>query len=797
MIELRFRLNKALVILITAIAVLQLNIPAFASTAEMLDEWSSSASRAEEILEANLASTSALEVLLGELSEQRAQAAELEAASREKINPLRAQLLALGEPPAEGSAPEADEVSARRSDLNRQISEATVPLLVAQAAYKRADGLIKRINEIIRSRFQEKLVALGPTPLNPVLWPDAISSLTDYGSRVFDEIKSNFSNPSSLKELKQKAPLALLVFILGLWILLGLRRSFSPIIKRALAYGDEPMLWQAALSNMARLFVPLVGAVAVVFAISASGLLGLSGQALQAALPYAAFAIVLAPWLGRTIFNIGGVGGAIDGDSYETSGYRICYFLGITYALYLLLESANSQSGFTPETQAVLHFPLIVLSSIGLFQLSRLIRRKIKRENNGEEIEVSVFAYSDFVSRVLFIVSLVAPVLAGVGYFAAAKFLIYPMILSLALLAGLLVVFDFFKVFLDHWTRTEEREIVKQRFQLVPVFVGFIMTLAAIPLLALIWGARVSDLQEIWVWVNEGVSIGESKFSISELLVFVFVFGLGYTITRLVQKTVRNSVLPKTRLDIGGKTAVLAGIGYSGIFFAALAAISATGLDLSSLAIVAGALSVGIGFGLQTIVSNFVSGIILLVERPIKEGDWIQAGGFEGIVRKISVRATLIDTFDRCAVIIPNSELIAGSVLNWTSPDKTGRVKVPVGVAYGSSPERVKEILLSIAEGHPDTLKYPAPSVIFTGFGASSLDFEIRAFLRDVNSMLSARSEMNFEISRRFEEEGIEIPFAQSDITIRNADDIGVAMANMFETLKSSDQKTKTDETNN
>jgi len=268
-------------------------------------------------------------------------------------------------------------------------------------------------------------------------------------------------------------------------------------------------------------------------------------------------------------------------------------------------------------------------------------------------------------------------------------------------------------------------------------------------------------------------------------LVFVLVFGIGYTITRLLQKTIRNTVLPRTKMDIGGKSAVLTGVGYAGVTIAAFAAISATGLDLSSLAIVAGALSVGIGFGLQAIVSNFVSGIILLVERPIKEGDWIIAGGHEGIVRKISVRATLVDTFDRCAVVIPNSDLIAGSVLNWNSPDLSGRVKVPIGVAYGTDPEKVKTVLLSIAADQPAALKYPAPKVIFKSFGASSLDFEMRVFIRDVGNILSVRSDINFEIARRFAQDGIEIPFDQHDVTLKNVDQIGAAVSDAIKGMGS------------
>ena len=172
--------------------------------------------------------------------------------------------------------------------------------------------------------------------------------------------------------------------------------------------------------------------------------------------------------------------------------------------------------------------------------------------------------------------------------------------------------------------------------------------------------------------------------------------------------------------------------------------------------------------GLQSIVNNFVSGLILLFERPIKVGDWIVTASGEGTVRKISVRSTEIETFDRSSIIVPNSELISSTVTNWTHKNKLGRITVPLGVAYGSDPEKVKEILLKCANDHPMIVSYPEPFVTWMDFGESSLDFQVRAFLGDISQGLTVRTQLRFAIFQALKEAGVEIPFPQRDVHVKS-----------------------------
>jgi small-conductance mechanosensitive channel len=289
----------------------------------------------------------------------------------------------------------------------------------------------------------------------------------------------------------------------------------------------------------------------------------------------------------------------------------------------------------------------------------------------------------------------------------------------------------------------------------------------AAPLLFLLAGFDGNAVRDLFVRALAGFRIGGAVISLTDILLAIFAFVAILGATRLLQGGLQRGPLAHSRMDPGVQNSLVTLFGYAGLVFAAATALSVAGVDLSNLALIAGALSVGIGFGLQSVVNNFVSGLILLFERPIKVGDWIVTSSGEGIVKKISVRSTEIETFDRSSIIIPNSELVAQTVTNWTHKNNMGRVRIPVGVAYNSDPALVRELLLKCADENPLVVRYPEPFVTWEAFGASSLDFELRCFLADIGKGLQARTELRFAIFKAFKEKGIEFPYSQQDVYLR------------------------------
>jgi len=269
-------------------------------------------------------------------------------------------------------------------------------------------------------------------------------------------------------------------------------------------------------------------------------------------------------------------------------------------------------------------------------------------------------------------------------------------------------------------------------------------------------------------WLGTSWTIGEVTMSLGALLLFLAVLWIGAMIARFLSLILELDVMGRMSLPRGVPVTVGSLVRYALVAITFLVALAATGFEVGQLAIIGGALSVGIGFGLQNIVGNFVAGLILALERPISIGDVVQLGELMGEVRQIGIRASVLRTFDGAEVIVPNSELISREVINWTRSDRLRRIEVRVGTAYGSDPKQVLHLLLSAAQGHPEVAAKPEPDARFVGFGDSSLDFSLR-FWGDFERSALIQSSVAVAVHDALVAAGISIPFPQRDLHLRSA----------------------------
>ncbi|MEM6384764.1 MAG: DUF3772 domain-containing protein [Pseudomonadota bacterium] len=736
-------------------------------------EFDRFASLVETNIENNKMSDDGFDALRASLVEWRSKFLAAQDVNAVQIEALEAQLDALGDPPAEGET-EAADVAARRSSLNDQLTKAREPQLEALEAWARADTLIGQIDSTLRDRQTDALLQLERTPLDPLNWPTALKAVIGVFETVRQEV-ALIASETDRTDYLQRFALAGILLLAALVALFRGPRWIEAILARIENRGGAhaPVLYGFLLSFVSVLVV-MLGISLLNAALISTGVLGETGRAIAIGVNAAIFTYAIARWIGGRLFpERESIPTPLRLDAAQrASGRRNSSLLGVLAGLMSLLEIVQQTVRFETTTLSILFFPIFVALGLTLFRTGQLIWRG----GQVPEGESGGFAASvaRLLGRVVQLVALAAPILAAIGFVNLARGALFPLVLSLGLIAFLLALHNAIRAAYA-MLRGLEGDAAEQA--LAPVILSLLLTLGSMPIFALIWGARYSDLDEVWTAFRAGIRLGETTISPGTVLTFAIVFGIGFGLTRLVQGTLRSSVLPRTRIDKGGQNAIISGLGYVGVTLAAVFGITSAGIDLSSLAIIIGALSVGIGFGLQNIVNNFVSGIILLIERPISEGDWVEVGGKLGVVKSISVRSTRIEMFDRTDVIVPNGDLISGTVTNWTHGNSAGRVILNVGVAYGTDTKRVETILREIAENHPLVAVTPPPTIVFQGFGADSLDFEVRIILNDIGYGLSVRTDINHEIARRFAEEDIEIPFAQRDLWIRNPESLRRAPA--------------------
>ena len=720
------------------------------------------------------------------IQEETASVAKTATAEAKRVREL---LQALGPPPEEGEPPEEESVAQRRAQLQDELAMFEGRVQQAELTAERARQLSERQYARLRQKAKAELFH---RVLSPVSWsvvssagPHFVSVLQQLARAPQQAWAPIFSQGVSAAVVLPFVLSTILAFVIGwplrIWLI---RRYIRDRETERPTYTRRVI--SAVMVGISRGVIPaLLAAAPLAVLLARSTSRGIAGDMLFAAL-IGIIVVVLTAGFARAALAPASPAGwrltPLTDKSARALYRRIRQVMVIAAILFFIEFPARRHLYISDELRIFYSFVVDTLLAVFIFALlpKRLWQTVESTEVDGLEQPAPMDWKIQALRGAVAITAIAIPVSSLLGFITFASYLANNLLISGLVLGGFVIFHGLVRELLTIALEREEEERVPieeeeeardgggtlLRFWLVAAF-DLALLLGAALLLLWAWGVGLADFKEWTGLLVDGFRIGKFTISLTDILIAVLVFVAILFVTRAFQSILENRVFPQTRLDTGVRHSLKTAIGYVGLVVAAAVGISALGLDLSNIAIIAGALSVGIGFGLQNIVNNFVSGLILLVERPVKVGDWVEVGAHQGYVKRIKVRATELQTFQRSEVIIPNSELLSSSVVNWTHKDTLARVDISVGVSYGSDIELVRDTLLECAKNHPNCIRYPQPFVLFLNFGDSALEFDLRFFVARADEMFRTGSEIRFAIVHAFREKGIEIPFPQRDIHVR------------------------------
>jgi potassium efflux system protein len=743
-----------------------------------------------------------------ELQELRQQAEPLSQTVRSIVDDLqpradaaKARLDQLGARPKEGEPEESAAVQRERSERENAMAELGETQRLGRALVVQADQIMTQIGDRRRSGFARSLMQRSAGLLSPELWASVARSLPRDGAALRlllgdwgDRIERN-STPGVLVLLGLAAGVAIALYVA--------RDRIAPrLAARDPAATELPQLKRltAALGILVFGALPAAAGSYILYVLLTAASLyparaGPVVTAVLGGLGLVAFVralaeAVLAPDRGAwRLVKLG------DRPAARTARFAV-----------LLIAVIATGKAVEALNQAIAAALPMTIATKGLFALlaavvlGELLRRFAVSASTEEECLGPYIPTETEVGGPVRILgwAVVVAVAAGVltGYVAFAAFLVDQLVWIAIILAVLLLAISVSEEMIAGSLRRQTRVATmlqantglrRRSLEQIAVLTSGLTRVALIIIALLLalapWGVDSADLLSSVQAAFFGFRVGEITISLATVMVAILIFALGFAATRIVQNWLDTTFLPATELDAGLRNSIRTAFGYLGFFAAAALAFGYLGLSLDKIAIVAGALSVGIGFGLQSIVNNFVSGLILLWERPIRVGDLVVVGDGEGIVRKISVRATEIETFDRAMIIVPNSNLISGVVKNRVRMDRTGRVIIAVNVLRNQDPARAAEILATCADQHSDVLKNPPPRVVFKRIGDTWLEFELVCYVSDVNLQQSVQSELNFAVLKALDEEGIMPPLSAPALNVQGLGPVETALDHIAEAI--------------
>ncbi|MGI8567813.1 MAG: DUF3772 domain-containing protein [Methylocella sp.] len=683
---------------------------------------------------------------------------------------IKERLDQLGPKPDDSAPPENPAVTAERADQQKLFSDTDELLKRARLLAVEADQTGANITARRRALFTRSLFARAASIANPALWTDVWREAPGDTAAV-KAVFSEWIDGINRRLEGQRVP----IFWGGLALILLLYLPLSRLARRVFAR-------HAAVLDPSP-FLKILGAwwIALVIAVPAIAMIAIIGLVFQA---FGLTNARLQPFIqasGEAVIRIAAAAGIARGLFAPTRpNWRLPKLNdkaaeGIVRAAIVLACIVSATRLFAALNDIIGASLPVAVTMRGLAALTGAIMLGVELWRFGATLDTDDClgpevakerGWFDLLHTLSWAVAFAIAISVLIGYAAFGSFLLDQLFwfgaVACVLFMSIVLVEEAIGAGLAPTTRLGRRLITSVGFnrhslELAGVLLSGMIRLALFVVAAVLvlapWGLQSSDVPIDFGAAFFGFKVGEVTISPFSIFIAIGLFALAFGIFHAVLQWVDSKLFPHMNFDLGLRNSIRTSLGYLGFLVAAGLALSYLGMNFEKLAIVAGALSVGIGFGLQSIVNNFVSGLILLWERAVRVGDWIVVGGDQGFVRRINVRATEIETFDRAQVIIPNSSLVTGVVTNLVRNDRTGRVVIPLTVAAFADPEKVREVLFAIAKSHELVLKMPAPQILFTGMSASALNFELRVFVGDVETSVRVKSDLHFAIFRRFKEE--------------------------------------------
>jgi potassium-dependent mechanosensitive channel len=672
--------------------------------------------------------------------------------------------------PKSGEAAPTTDVAAKELENEKQRHDRLdANLRAARAMLLEADDLSTRISAARRQLFAQRTFARSSSVLNPQLWA-AVWREAPVDAEVMRGLIGNWFGAVGARPALAKIAMAAIVIALAL--------AAAPLgwLARRFVYRDRtagaPSRLRRALAA-AWIFVlfaalPLAGLGVLAGALDTFNLTDPSVRGVIDAGFEAARVLIAVNALGLGVLAPGRAAWRLISMSDRTAAiiYRLVMTIAAIWAVERLIE---------PAADAAASFNIAVAArGLGALLAPLAIAYALRQlgKQSGPAGSPQNDAWTPL--RTLgWAAALVICAAAVTGYIAFATFLvnqaIYLSVLGSALYIADIIAQDGTGAILRPDAPVGARLLTMAGLrrnvlaQIVVILQGvarLVVLMLAVAAVLKPWGVQSQDMFGALRAAYFGFSIGGGvTLSLSSMIGAAIVFAVALFLTRLIQDWLGSRLLPQTRLDAGARNSVRTIFGYIGLIVAAMLAGAQIGVDVQKLALIAGGLSVGIGFGLQTIANNFVSGLILLWERTIRVGDWVVVGSEQGFVRAINARATEIETFDRGSLIVPNSNLVSGVVKNWVHNDRVGRIIVSINVTYESDLDLVRDLMIAAAKAQDQVLAIPAPTVLFAEFGDWALKFNLICFVDDVELGERTRSDINFEILRRMREAGLRIAY--------------------------------------